>query len=66
MHIAQNLEERVPKEILQLIDDIISHAKIWTKFLEQWRYLLDVARRCRLRFSTKKTLLYDSEIHFCG
>ena len=34
--------------------------------MEQWRFLLTLARKRRLRFSPKKTTLYDSEVLFCG
>ena len=65
-HIAQDLEERGPKELLQWIDDIVNHAKEWPKFFEQWRFLLALARQRRLKFSPKKTTFYDNEIPFCG
>jgi hypothetical protein len=65
-HIARDLEGRAPKEFLQWIDDVITHCQEWPKFLEQWRFLLTLARDRRLKFSPKKTTFYDSEILFCG
>lgn len=59
-------KERLHKNLLIWLDDILAHATTFEEILGTWDYILQICEKFGLKLNAKKTIFFATEVKFCG